>query len=177
MPYVFRVQIGFSAQQFGALETAIMVGMLLGSTLIMAKLGNRAEMLLFKALFMELTLLLVITLLCSPFISLEVSYLFIAFVAIDVLLGILNALVNVPISAKLQKMMPSELRGRVFSVFEMLAMGATPIGMAIVGVLLESIRPYQLMIISWLAGFGVTLYYFIRYESVILAPEAGEEGI
>ncbi|AHF80198.1 MFS transporter [Thermococcus paralvinellae] len=177
LPYVFRIQIGFSAQQFGALQTAIMVGMLLGNALIMAKLGNKAEMLLFKALFMELTLFLVITLLCSPFISLEVWTLFVVFIAIDVLLGILNALVNVPISAKLQKMVPSELRGRVFSVFEMLAMGTTPIGMAIVGVLLESLRPYQLMIISWLAGFGVTLYYFIRYESVILAPEAEKEGI
>jgi len=177
LPYVFRVQIGFSAQQFGALQTAIMVGMLLGNTLIMAKLGNKAETLLFKVLFMELALLLVITLLCSPFISLEVWTLFVVFIAIDVLLGILNALVNVPISAKLQKMVPSELRGRVFSVFEMLAMGTTPIGMAIVGVFLESLRPYQLMIISWLAGFGVTLYYFIRYESVILAPEAGKEGL
>ncbi len=177
LPYVFRIQIGFSAQQFGALETAIMVGMLLGNALIMAKLGDRAEMLLFKALFMELTLFLVITLLCSPFISLEVSYLFIAFVAVDVLLGILNALVNVPISAKLQKMMPSELRGRVFSVFDMFAMGTTPIGMAIVGVLLEILHPYQLMIISWFAGFGVTLYYFVRYESIILASEAEKEGI
>ncbi|HIP88789.1 MAG TPA: MFS transporter, partial [Thermococcus paralvinellae] len=54
LPYVFRVQIGFSAQQFGALQTAIMVGMLLGNTLIMAKLGNKAETLLFKVLFMKL---------------------------------------------------------------------------------------------------------------------------
>ena len=71
LPYLYRVQFGFSSTQFGSLETAFMVGMLLGNILIMGKLGSRAENLIFKFLFVELILEGIMTVLASPWVSMN----------------------------------------------------------------------------------------------------------
>jgi len=69
---------------------------------------------------------------------------------------------------KLQKMVPSELRGRIFSVIELLAMGTTPIGVALVGVAMRWFEAYQLMAIAILGGFLITVYYVLNYASIII---------
>jgi len=47
------------------------VGMLLGNILIMGKLGSRAENLIFKFLFVELILEGIMTVLASPWVSMN----------------------------------------------------------------------------------------------------------
>ncbi|HHE75681.1 MAG TPA: MFS transporter, partial [Candidatus Aciduliprofundum boonei] len=168
LPYLYRVQFGFSSTQFGSLETAFMVGMLLGNMLIMGKLGPRAENLVFKFLFVELILEGIMTVLASPCVSMNTWQLYLFFVAIQIPSGATNALVNVPIMTKLQKMVPSELRGRIFSVIELLAMGTTPIGVALVGVAMRWFEAYQLMAIAILGGFLITVYYVLNYASIII---------
>ncbi|RLF78238.1 MFS transporter [Thermococci archaeon] len=174
LPYLYRVQFGFSSTQFGSLETAFMVGMLLGNMLIMGKLGSRAENLLFKCLFGELILAGIMTLLASPYVRMETWQLYLSFVAVQVPFGITNALVNVPIMTKLQKMVPSELRGRVFSVFELLAMGTTPLGMGIVGVAMKYLEAYQLMAVATIGGVIITVYYMLNYATIIIGEREGE---
>lgn len=168
IPYVYRIEIGFSPEEFGALQTAFMVGMLLGNGIIMAKLGSRAEKLLFKALFIEVGLFIVLALLVSPLATFSASVLFSIFVGMNAVWGASNALVNVPFFTKMQKLVPSELRGRVFSVFELLAQALVPIGVAIAGVALDYFTPYSILMASGVTGFAVTLYYFLRHEEAII---------
>ncbi|WP_148883307.1 MFS transporter [Thermococcus aciditolerans] len=168
LPYVYRVSIGFNSEKFGALQTAFMVGMLLGNGIILAKLGNKAEKLLFKMLFIEVGLFIVLALLVSPAVAFGTSTLFSIFIGMNIVWGASNALVNVPFFTKMQKLVPSELRGRVFSVFELLAQALVPIGVAIAGIALEYFTPYSLLMASGVAGFAVTLYYFLRHKKAII---------
>ncbi|NJE84446.1 MFS transporter [Thermococcus sp. CX2] len=167
LPYVYRVQLEFSAQWFGLLETAFMVGMLLGNVLIMAKLRNMVEGLLFHSLFVQMGLTILQAILISPFVGFDAKILFQIFIALNVLWGIFNALINIPIMTKIQKAIPSELRGRVFSVFDLLIGGMMPVGMAIVGGALERFEAWEIMLVAWALWTGVTVYYFVRYREVL----------
>ncbi|WP_010478337.1 MFS transporter [Thermococcus zilligii] len=182
LPYVYRVELAFSSQWFGFLQTAFMAGMLLGNVAIMAKLGSRAESMLFRALFVQLGIVLVLAILISPLPSMSASTLFVIFMGLNAVDGFFNALVNVPIVTKLQRAIPSELRGRIFSVFD-LTMGMTiPLSMALVGFALDYVPTWVLFAVSGFLGIAVTAYYYLRYggllEEHIEAEAIGlEQGI
>ncbi|ASJ00696.1 MFS transporter [Thermococcus gorgonarius] len=167
LPYVYRVELAFSSQWFGFLQTAFMVGMLLGNVAIMAKLGSRAEGMLFRALFVQLGLVLVLAILISPLLSMSALTLFAIFMGLNAVDGFFNALVNVPIVTKLQKAIPSELRGRIFSVFDLIVGMTIPAGMALVGFALDYVPAWALFAVSGFLGIAVTAYYYLRYGSLL----------
>ena len=167
LPYVYRVELGFSSQWFGFLQTAFMVGMLLGNVVIMAKLGNRAEGLLFRSLFVQLGLTLVLAALISPLLSLSAGTLFAVFLVLNTTDGFFNALINVPIVTKLQKAIPSELRSRIFSVFDLIVGITIPAGMVLVGVVLDHLPPWVLIAVSGVLGTVVTVYYYLRHGPLL----------
>ncbi|MDV3103691.1 MFS transporter [Thermococcus waiotapuensis] len=152
LPYVYRVELAFSSQWFGFLQTAFMAGMLLGNVAIMARLGSRAESMLFRALFVQLGTVLMLAILISPLLSMSAFTLFVIFMGLNAVDGFFNALVNVPIVTKLQRAIPSELRGRIFSVFD-LTMGMTiPLSMALVGSALDYVPTWALFAVSGFLG-------------------------
>ncbi len=65
--------------------------------------------------------------------------------------GIANAVINIPISVLLQRLIPDNLRGRVFGLLSSLSQGLVPLSMALVGFLLDYSPPYYLFI-----GTGVS---------------------
>ncbi|WP_048149072.1 MFS transporter [Palaeococcus ferrophilus] len=167
LPYVYRVELAFSSQWFGFLQTAFMVGMLAGNILIMAKLGSRAENFLFKGLFVQLGLVLVLAFLISPLVALSTGELFAIFMTLNVVDGVFNALINVPIVTKLQKAIPSELRGRIFSVFDLIVGTMIPLGMAVVGTALDYVPAWVMFLVSGTLGIAVTVYYYIRHGETL----------
>lgn len=167
LPYVYRVELGFSSQWFGFLQTAFMVGMLAGNVLIMAKLGSKAEGMIFTGLFVQLGLVLVLALLISPLLGLTAETLFMLFMGLNVVDGIFNALVNIPIVTKLQKAIPTELRGRIFSVFELIVGVTIPLGMAVVGTALDYVPAWIMFAISGALGTAVTVYYYIKHGALL----------
>lgn len=177
LPYVYRVELAFSSQWFGFLQTAFMVGMLAGNVLIMAKLGNKAENFLFKGLFVQLGLVLVLAFLISPLVALSTGELFAIFMTLNVVDGVFNALINVPIVTKVQKAIPSELRGRIFSVFDLIVGAIIPAGMAVVGTALDYIPAWVMFLVSGTLGIAVTAYYYIRYGTILEEGPVVEENV
>jgi len=146
-PYVLRIVIQFSSEQYGMLQTSFVAGIFIGNMLIGSFFAtSKIEKMLNRGLIAHVILLFVFTLLIFPE-SLEklgnASWMsFFALFFTFIIMGIFNAFVNTPLNVKFQKLVPTEYRARVFSVIGMTAQGVIPIGFALMGFLLDLASPH-----------------------------------
>jgi len=168
MPYAFRVLLKFSSYQFGLLESFFMGGALLGNVIIAVKLGRKAGSYLFKAMAIDEVMIMAFIWVISPWASLAKNTAFLTLGAVAILWGVSEAFIDIPIQAKLQRAVPSEVRGRVFSALNLLANAAMPLGLIVVGPLLDEFP-------AWIVALGiggamavVVIYYWLFYRDVLL---------
>ncbi len=170
LPYLARVTLGLSSVKFGSIETAATVGALAGNLLIAGKLKKQSEGVFFKAAFMQLSVLFLLVLAAYPaFEGMAYPILIVTFV----LFGIFNTLVNVPLFTKLQRAVPREVRSRFFTAFETAVMATTPVGMALIGPLLNVIPVYELVGILSTVSFVIAVFYYLGFGETIM--RVGEE--
>lgn len=62
------------------------------------------------------------------------------------LMEFFNAFVNTSISTNLQNLVPPEMRARFFAILGMFSQGAVPLGVLFFGILLDTIRYYNILI-------------------------------
>ncbi|NJE31110.1 MFS transporter [Thermococcus sp. 18S1] len=173
MPYAFREVLKFSSQQFGLLESFFMGGMLLGNLIIAVKVGRKAGRFLFIALFISGLMILAFMWVISPFANLNREQAFVALAAIGATWGAVEAFVNVPLNSKIQRAIPTELRGRVMSALIVLMNISGPLGLALIGPLLDRYPAWQVTFVLWLGMAVVVVYYWIRYSGVLLGEAEG----
>ncbi|WP_297420899.1 MFS transporter [Thermococcus sp.] len=165
LPYLTRSILGLSAVQFGSIETAATLGALAGNLLIAGKLKKRSEGVFFKAAFLQFSVMFLLVLAAYPaFRSIAYPILIVTFV----LFGLFNTLVNVPLFTKLQKAVPNEVRSRFFSAFETAVMATTPVGMALIGPLLNVIPVYELVGILSTVSFVIAVFYYLGFGETIM---------
>ena len=75
------------------------------------------------------------------------------------LAGIMNPITNGPLMAILQAAVAPEMQGRVFSILETLASGASPLGLAIAGPVADL--------------FGIQLWFILGGMSLLLMGAVG----
>ncbi len=172
MPYAMREILKFSSYQFGLQESAFMVGALIGNALIAAKFGKKAGRYLFHALLFDGVMILIFTWLISPFAGLSTASAFLLLAGVNVLWGAIEAFLNVPINSRIQRAIPSEVRGRVMSAMMVLMHAAGPLGLLAVGPLLDRFPAWTVSLGLWVGMGAVVLYYWIKYREVL----AGEDG-
>ncbi|NJE42160.1 MFS transporter [Thermococcus sp. GR6] len=170
MPYSFREILKFSSQQFGLLESAFMGGMLLGNLLIAVKL-KRPGRLFFKALAFNGAMMLVFIWVVSPYAELATTVAFFTLAGVSILWGFSNALINVPLNAKIQRAIPTELRSRVFSALALLMNVSAPLGLVVVGALMERFSVWQISAVLWIMMGTVALYYYIKHREILLMEQ------
>ena len=170
LPYLARVTLGLSSVKFGSLETALTAGALTGNLLIVGKLKEHSEGVFFKAAFLQLSMMFFLILAAYPtFRGIAYPILIVTFV----LFGFFNTLVNVPLFTKLQKAVPNEVRSRFFTAFDTAVMATTPLGMALIGPLLNAVLVYELVGILTTASFVIAFSYYLRFGEIIM--RVGEE--
>ncbi len=172
MPYAMREILKFSSYQFGLQESAFMVGALIGNALIAAKFGKKAGRYLFHALLFDGVMILIFTWLISPFAGLSTASAFLLLAGVNVLWGAVEAFLNVPINSKIQRAVPSEVRGRVFSAMAVLMHSAGPLGLLAVGPLLDRFPAWTVSLGLWGGMGAVVLYYWTKHRDIL----AGEDG-
>lgn len=170
MPYSFREILKFSSQQFGLLESAFMGGMLLGNLLIAVKL-KRPGRLFFKALAFNGAMMLVFIWVVSPYAELATTVAFFTLAGVSILWGFSNALINVPLNAKIQRAIPTELRGRVFSALALLINLSAPLGLVVVGALMDRLPVWQISAVLWIMMGAVILHYYIKHRETLLREQ------
>jgi hypothetical protein len=165
LPYLARVELGLSAVRFGSVETAATLGALAGNMLIALKLGERSEDFLFKALFAQLICLTGLAFVTRSVLG-ELAYP--ALLGIIALTGLFNTLVNIPLFTKLQKAVPDEVRSRFFTAFETVMMATTPLGMALVGPLLDAAGTTVIILALTVPSVLITVYYYLRFRETVI---------
>ena len=170
LPYLARVTLGLSPVKFGSIETAATLGALAGNLLIAGKLKEKSEGMFFEAAFMQLGVLFLLVLAAHPaFRDTAYPILVVTFV----LFGFFNTLVNVPMFTKLQKAVPNEVRSRFFTALNTVVMATTPLGMAVIGPLLNVVPVYELVGVLLLLSFTIALAFYTRFGETIM--RVGEE--
>lgn len=180
IPYVFRVVIEFSSEQYGMLQTSFVVGALIGNIIIgtllaRAKIGTMLK----RGLIGEQVFNLTFAVLILPSIIVYLGYaswaMFSVIFVVSIFRGFFNSFVNVPISVGLQKLVPTEYRARVFSVMEVITMGIMPIGVGVVGILLDMAPAYVIALAMFLTNFFVVLVFIFKYLSKVMKEFEHEE--
>lgn len=165
LPYLARIELGLSAVKFGSVETAATLGALGGNLLIALKLGERSEDFLFKAIFAQLFSLMGLAFVTRPELG---GFAYPVLLAIMAVGGFFNALINVPLFTKLQKAVPDEVRSRFFSAFETVMMATTPLGMALVGPLIDVAGTTVIILALTLPSVLITLCYYLRFRETVI---------
>lgn len=152
MPYVLKKEIGFASQQYGYIMGFYTAGILLGNigiSIYFKSLGLKK--LMKTGLIIETIVTAIISILLFPkIVNIYGGAAWSLFISISLCCGVMgffNAFVNTPISTNLQNLVPDEMRSRFFSILGMFSQGAVPIGSLIFGILLDSMKYYNLLII------------------------------
>lgn len=149
LPFIYNQVLEVNGLLFGLAKSIFPVGAIIGSILINYIVIENNIKFLGKTLTAQSCLLMLMGLPLSYFILDSYSTINIYLVLKILLLGIgiLNALVNIPIITIFQKMIPDNLRGRVFGLLGSLTQGLTPISMGLMGILFDRVSPNILFII------------------------------
>lgn len=174
IPYVMRVIINFSAEQYGMLQTSFMVGLLAGNLIIGTVLAKtKIEKILTRGCSAHVGVMFLFAALLFPqslgalghaswSLFLAVSFTFIS-------IGVAAAFVNTPIDVEFQKLTPTEFRARVFSVSGVITQGMAPLGYGIMGVLLDRVPAHLIAFMMVLIELLVVLLFVSRYVREVSA--------
>jgi len=73
------------------------------------------------------------------------------------IIGVLNAIINVPITLLLQRLIPDNLRGRITGLLSTMSQALIPLSMAITGYLLDRIPVYSLFLTAGILSLMLSL--------------------
>ncbi|MBU7017081.1 MAG: MFS transporter [Theionarchaea archaeon] len=172
IPYVLRVIMEFSSEQYGIIQTAFMAGALLGNLIIGSILARtKVEKMLTRGFLIHVIIMFLFAALIFPEVMDILGYaswiMFCAIFSIFVIMGVASALVNTPIGVGLQKLAPTEFRARVFSVTGVIVQAVVPLGYGIMGFLLDMAPAHHIAVTLISVELVVLLLFIFKYVKKI----------
>ena len=153
LPYIINNLLNLSSNQYGIIQGAFPVGMILGAVVV----GKIIEKIDYMKLliFSSITLSVAIALLGLPLVLADASSLayMIYYISIMVIFGIAISFIDVPILWLMQKTIPDNLRGKVLSISMSIVKLIAPLGLVISGMIINSVPVY----IMTFAGGGILM--------------------
>ncbi|WP_353107267.1 MFS transporter [Acetoanaerobium noterae] len=153
LPYIINNLLKLSSNQYGIIQGAFPVGMILGAVVV----GKIIEKIDYMKLliFSSITLSVAIALLGLPLVLADASSLayMIYYISIMVIFGIAISFIDVPILWLMQKSIPDNLRGKVLSISMSIVKLIAPLGLVISGIIINSVPVY----IMTFAGGGILM--------------------
>lgn len=170
LPYYVELRLGLGPEWYGYLMGALGGGTFLGYILVsFLKISGKVRS------KMVISLLIVFAFLSGSFGFVTNSLLAIV---LFIIAGLILGLFNVVFDTAMQKITPSEMRGRVFGITGVLSLGLMPIGQALAGVVADLVNKNipMIFLFAGIANFLITVYTFKRKEPYeILAYHEGSE--
>jgi len=156
LPFVLVQTLKLPSEQFGTVEAMEAVGVLLMSLIMTIRKQSKDHVRpMTIGLYMLSALLIAVAI--PLFFSLSRDAIFVYYMAIMLLIGFSIIIVNIPISVFMQTTIDEEYRGRVFGLLDTFAGAIVPLGMLIVGYLVDLVPIWILPIVSGLAVASITL--------------------
>lgn len=153
LPYIINNLLNLSSNQYGIIQGAFPVGMILGAVAV-GKIIERIDYMKLL-IFSSITLSVAIALLGLPLVLADASSLayMIYYISIMVIFGIAISFIDVPILWLMQKSIPDNLRGKVLSISMSIVKLIAPLGLVISGMIINSVPVY----IMTFAGGGILM--------------------
>lgn len=167
IPYVSKVTFAFSDIQYGLIESIIMIGLLIGALLINILNRNVSlkNILSFSIIIVSLFIIVLGALVYIEQITLKfnINMLFTSFSIICLCVGAIISTISISLISLLQLVVDKEKIARINSIIISLSTIAVPIGQAVIGLLLESVKSEIVLIGSAL----IMLILGINYRKKI----------
>lgn len=169
LPYVVNNVIGMSSVQYGMIEGAFPIGMLV-MAIIIGKLPEKEKKL--KGLFVGIMGMGIICIamgfpILDVFIGTDINLVFFYYVLMLFMMAIFLIMVDMPFGVVMQRVIPSEMLGRVMGVLSMISAALAPLGIILAGVFMDIIPSYTV--------FFVTGVYFMIASILLYKNKAMQE--
>ncbi|PER15165.1 MFS transporter [Bacillus cereus] len=150
LPYIINTVLNLSSKQFGIIQGTFPVGMIIGAILVKKITDRFSYSYLLKKLSSMLAVFMIISGIPVLFKSFEVNdfVYVITYCVVMFFLGLIIALIDIPLIYFMQKEIPDKYRGRVLSMGLSLGKMMLPIAMALSGLLLNYIPAYTIPIVG-----------------------------
>lgn len=166
-PFILNNVLKLSSTQYGFVQAASSIGMLLGSILlsIIPEKEKKYRYIVYGNLILSITILL-IGLPVVPGLKIFNNTIYcILYAIIKATMNIDVLFVNIPISVTMQRLVPDNMRGRVFGLQDTIVTAILPIGLLLSGILSNIIPVYIIPIAS--GGFLLILsFLMIKNKSI-----------
>lgn len=172
LPFIINTVLKLGSKEFGIIQGAFPVGMIVGAIVVKKITENVSYSLLLKYLCLSLSLLMIIAGIPLTFEELRLvpGFYIIFYSVVMSLLGISVAFIDIPIAYIMQKEIPDEYRGRVLSIGVSIGKTMLPAAMITAGILLNHIPSYFLPI-----GGGILFLLFNLRSSTKAHMELTQE--
>ena len=152
LPFLLNNTLGFSSQQYGAVEGAFSVGMLIAA-LIVGKVPEQPKKrtgMLFGIIGMGVSLISMGIPGLEILSDLPNQLLFPSYILLALLFALLMLLVDLPMAIVTQRLIPDQIRGRVMGIWSSISGSLSPIGIILAGITLDLIPSYIIFFASGL---------------------------
>ncbi|MGN7401674.1 MFS transporter [Cytobacillus praedii] len=155
--YILIEKLKMNSQHFGLTQGAFAVGMLIMSLYFSVRKEVKFPLLVSKRGILGMGAIL--SGISIPLIiSLSAISIFAYYVVLMFSFGTIIIIVNTPLQVMMQKQIDDDYKGRVFSLFETMAMALMPLGMVLYGFLYDVLPAQWILIISAALLIGVVLW-------------------
>lgn len=150
LPYIINNVLKMKSFQFGVIEAAWGIGILITSIIIGGIKEGKSK--LKSLIFGTTTLGILVVAIGIPaipyFRSFSINVFFIYYALIMIIVGVVMVIVNTPLMVYIQRTSPDKIRGRVIGVLMTMAGGIAPLGIVAAGVLIDLTPPFVIPIAS-----------------------------
>lgn len=159
IPYIVNNILNLNSYQFGILQASTPVGMFIASIILSSiKEKEKKYTWFISGLFVESFCMILLGLFGMYFSSSNISLLFFIYALILFLLGSAISVVNINIRVVMQKIIPNEIKGKVFGTLSTFCMIVNPLTLVLSGFFIDKINPF---ILPSIAGFMFVILTFI----------------
>lgn len=162
VPYIVNQIWDFSPQQYGLLNMTFPVGMLVGALIlsVLPEAKSNFKRIMLCILTFSVVIFSVGIITSELLFTLSNGYYLIILMVQFAFISISAAFINIPISVTLQRLIPDEMRGRVFGTLGTLGQGLIPLGAIIAGILVDKINPWMMPIATGVIMLILTFFMY-----------------
>lgn len=157
-PYIVNELLKMSEAQYGILQSIFPFGMLTGAIAlsILPQRERNWKKIFWGLIVMNLGIILLGVSVTPSFRVISNDIYFIAFIILQFIISAGIVTINIPIEVTMQKLIPDNVRGRVFGLTTTFAMSCAPIGLIVSGILTDLIPVWILPVTSGIILLGLT---------------------